>query len=113
VTFGIGLQIDSPRREKYDRQSTIDLTVSNPANGKPGALVFAGKNGESRTFSHTQYNWEPSIGWTLNPWGSRRTVIRGNYALNYSYYLLFPTAFGTLGFNASPLLVSPNDQLTP
>ena len=113
LTASIGLQIDSPRREKYDQQSTIDLSVLNPANDKPGALVFAGINGVSSTFSHTQYNWEPALGFTWNPWGSRRTVVRAGYSLNYSYFPLYPTAFGTLGFNASPVLVSPNDQLAP
>ncbi len=113
LTATIGLQIDTPRREKYDQQSTIDLSVLNPANDKPGALVFAGINGVSNTFSHTQYNWEPALGFTWNPWGSRRTVIRAGYSLNYSYFPLYPTVFGTLGFNASPVLVSPNDQLAP
>ena len=113
LTASIGLQINTPRREKYDQQSTIDLSVLNPANDRPGALVFAGRDGVSDTFSHTQYNWEPAMGFTWNPWGSRRTVIRAGFSLNYSYFPLYPTAFGTLGYNASPVLVSPNDQLVP
>lgn len=112
-TFSLGLQIDTPRREKYDRQSSVDLNVINPANNRPGALVFAGRDGRRRTFAPVQANWEPAIGWALNPWGSRRTVIRGGFSLSYSTFPLYATEFGTLGFNASPLLVSANDQLLP
>jgi len=112
ATVSLGLQIDTPRRDKYDRQSSLDLNLINPANNRPGALVFAG-DGRPRTFSPSQVNWEPSIGWAWNPWGSRRMVIRGGFSLSYSTFPLYPTEFGTLGFNASPLLVSENDQLVP
>jgi len=113
ATVSLGLQIDTPRRDKYDRQSSLDLGLINPANSRPGALAFAGQDGRPRAFSPTQANWEPSIGWAWNPWGSRRTVIRGGFSLSYSTFPLYPTEFGTLGFNASPLLVSENDQLVP
>lgn len=113
ATVSLGLQIDTPRRDKYDRQSSLDLGLINPANGRLGALAFAGQNGRSRTFAPTQVNWEPSIGWAWNPGGSRRMVVRGGFSLSYSTFPLYPTEFGTLGFNASPLLVSDNDQLVP
>ena len=113
ATVSLGLQIDTPRRDKYDRQSSLDLGLINPANNRPGALVFAARDGRPRTFSPSQVNWEPSIGWAWNPWGSRRMVIRGGFSLSYSTFPLYPTEFGTLGFNASPLLVSENDQLVP
>ena len=111
--FSLGLQIDTPRHEKYNRQSSLDLSLINPANQRPGALIFAGRDGHPDTFAPTQTNWEPAVSWALNPWGSRKTVIRGSYALSYSYFPLYPTEFGTLGFNASPLIVSANDQLVP
>jgi hypothetical protein len=111
--FTLGLQIDTPRKEKYDRQSSLDLKLVNPANGRLGALAFAGRDGRPRTFAPTQANWEPSVGFALNPWGSRQTVIRGSFSLSYSSFPLYPTEFGTLGFNASPLLISANDQLVP
>jgi len=113
ATVSLGLQIDTPRRDKYDRQSSLDLDLINPANNRPGALAFAGRDGRPRTFAPTQANWEPSIGWAWNPWGSRRTVIRGGFSVSYSTFPLYSTEFGTLGFNASPLLVSTNDQLVP
>lgn len=112
-TFSLGLQIDTPRRDKYDRQSSLDLALPNPTNQRSGALVFAGRDGRGRTFSPTQANWEPSVSFALNPWGSRHTVVRGGFSLFYSTFPLYPTEFGTLGFNAAPLLVSANDQLVP
>ena len=112
-SFSLGSQIDAPRREKYNRQSSVDLNLLNPANGRPGALTFAGRNGNSSTFAPVQANWLPAISFALNPWGNRQTVIRGGFSLAYSAFPLYPTDFGTLGFNASPLLVSANDQLVP
>ena len=111
--FSLGLQIDTARREKFNRQSSLDLKLLNPVNQRPGALIFAGREGRPRTFAPTQANWEPAISWALNPWGSRKTVIRGSYALSFASFPLYPTDFGTLGFNASPLLVSSNEQLLP
>jgi len=113
LNFSLGLQVDTPRREKFDRQSSLNLEKINPANGKPGALVFAGLNGQSQSFFPTQVNWEPAVSWALNPWGSRKTVVRGSYALYFGYFPLYPTQFGTLGFNSAPLIVSPNRQLEP
>ena len=42
ITGTLGLQVSTPRVEKYNRQSTVDLNVLNPANELPGALVAAG-----------------------------------------------------------------------
>ncbi|MEW5975858.1 MAG: hypothetical protein AB1898_08645 [Acidobacteriota bacterium] len=110
--FGIGLQINTPRREKYNRQSTIDLNLVNPTTGRRGALSFAGRNGRSNTFSPVQANWEPNLSFAWNPAGSRKTVVRGGCSLSYFNFPLYPTDFGTLGFNAAPFFVSANDQLS-
>jgi hypothetical protein len=111
-SFGLGVQLDTPRKEKYDRQSSLDLELTNPANGRPGALFFAGRDGRPRGFEPVQLNLEPSIGFALNPWGSRRTVVRGEFSISYAGFPLYPTDFGTLGFNAAPLLTSANDQIS-
>ena len=107
------MQINTPRLEKYDRQSSIDLNLINPANNRPGALYFAGQNGRPRTFSPARVNWEPSMGIAVNPWGSRKTVLRASYSLWFDSFPIYPTSFGTLGFNANPVLVSSNEQLSP
>jgi hypothetical protein len=110
-SFSLGLQMDDSRREKYDRQSNLDLSKINPENERPGALIFAGRDGRPQAFNPRQVNWRPSISWALNPWGNRKTVIRASYSLFFQEFPIYPTDFGTLGFNAYPLYVSENDQL--
>ncbi len=112
-SFSLGFQIDTSRREKYNQQSNLDLSLINPENNRPGALIFADKNGHPPTFAPAQLHWEPGISWALNPFGDRKTVIRGGYSLYFEAFPLFPTDFGTLGFNAYPLFISANDQLVP
>jgi len=112
-SFGLGMRIDSPRAEKYNHQSNLDLDLVNPQNQRPGALIFAGQNGGPSTFSPRQVNWEPTISWALNPWGDRKTVLRGGYSIFFQGFPLYPTDFGTLGFNAYPLYISANEQLVP
>ena len=112
-SLGLGIQIDSPRTEKFDHQSNLDLSLVNPENQLPGALIFAGQNGNSRSFSPPQVNWEPAVSWAWNPWGDRKTVLRGGYSIFFQGFPLYPTDFGTLGFNAYPLYVSANEQLIP
>ena len=112
-TFRLNLELDTAPREKFDRQSSLDFEGLNPENGRPGILVFAGRDGRPRTFTPNQVSWEPGVAVAVSPWGDRRTVIRANYGL-YSVSLpLDPTNLGTLGFNATPLLTSPNRQLEP
>lgn len=52
-TIGANLQLTGPRTEKYDRQSTVDLSVINPENGMPGALIAASRDGQPRGFQPT------------------------------------------------------------
>ena len=112
-TFRLNLELDTAPREKFDRQSSLDFEGLNPENGRPGILVFAGRDGRPRTFTPNQVSWEPGVAVAVSPWGDRRTVIRANYGLYSDSLPLDPTNLGTLGFNATPLLTSPNRQLEP
>ncbi|MDX2044849.1 MAG: hypothetical protein SF097_26795 [Acidobacteriota bacterium] len=112
--FGsLSFEVSTPRVEKYDRQSTVSLDHTNPANGKPGALIFAGRNGIGRGLQPVTARVEPFVSLTINPWNNRRTVVRSSYSLSYEEYPLYGRHFGTQGFNATPVFVSPNDQLQP
>lgn len=113
LNFNLSLEVATPRSEKYNRQSTVSLKHLNPANGKPGALIFAGRAGVGRALQPATARWEPQIGLALNPWNDRRTVVRLNYGLNYGDYPISGRHFGTQGFNAAPIFTAANDQLEP
>lgn len=113
LNFNLSFEYATPRIEKYDRQSSVSLEKINPDNGRPGALVFAGRDGQGRALQPATFAIEPNIGMAINPWNDRRTVIRLNYGLNIDDYPLYGRHFGTQGFNASPVIVSPNEQLQP
>lgn len=109
----LSFEVATPRIEKYNRQSTVSLDHVNPANGKPGALIFAGRDGIGRGLQPVTARVEPFVSLTVNPGNNRRTVVRTSYGLSYEPYPLYGRHFGTQGFNATPVFVSPNDQLQP
>jgi hypothetical protein len=113
ATFSVNTEISTPRTEKFNRQSTVSLQHTNPANGKPGALIFAGRDGIGRALQPTTVRAEPTFGLAINPFNNRKTVVRLSYGLSYQAYSLYGRHFGTQGFNAAALFVSPNDQLEP
>ncbi len=112
LTTSLALEITTPRVEKYDRQSNIDFRVLNPANGRPGALVFANQNGLGRAFSPTQVRPEPSVALAWTPSDVNKTVIRTSYSRSYEGARLNAPG-NTQGFNFYPTFVSPNAQLAP
>lgn len=111
ATFSVNLEISAPRIEKYNRQSTISFNQINPANGQPGALIFAGQNGIGRALQPTTVRPQPTIGLSLSPFNDRKTVVRLSYGLSYQSIPLYGRHFGTQGFNTAALFISPNDQL--
>jgi len=112
-SFNLSLATYSPRVEKYDRQSTVDLTVLNPANGRPGAMVVAGRDGRGRAFHPRYVKLQPSAGVTWNPGGDPKMVLRAGYGRDYGPGFINANQWGTQAFNASPSYVSPNAQLDP
>lgn len=113
LTVGLELSNNTPRTEKFDRQSNIDLDVTNPANGRPGAMVVAGRNGQGRAFQPNLLKLEPSAGVAWSPHGDPKTVVRLRYSRNYSGFPLYFGQWGTQAFNGSPAYISPNTQLAP
>lgn len=111
ASFNVSLEIATPRIEKYNRQSTVSLERLNPANGEPGAMVFAGLDGMGRALQPATARLEPTFGLAINPWNDRKTMVRLNYSLNYQEVPLYGRHFGTQGYNASPVFISPNEQL--
>ncbi|MBL8219974.1 MAG: hypothetical protein JNL62_12135, partial [Bryobacterales bacterium] len=75
-SIGMGMEVNTPRVERYDRQSTISLSAINPANGRPGALVVAGRDGQGRAFQPVLINAEPSASIAWNVLGQTNTIVR-------------------------------------
>jgi hypothetical protein len=115
LTFSFGLNMEPrwPRTEKYDRQTTVDLSAGNPANGRPGALIAAGRGGVGRSFQPFRLSFEPSASVAWNPRGDTRTVVRGSFARSYAAIPIYFGQWGTQGFNGNPTFISPNVQLEP
>jgi len=113
VNLGLGLDISTPRVEKFNRQSTVDLSVPNPVNGRPGALIFAGRNGVGRAFQPVRVRPEGYLSIAWSPWKSRNTVLRFSLRRDYTAIPLYSGQWGTQGFVATPTAISPNKQLEP
>lgn len=113
ISSGLNMGLTTPRVEKYDRQSTIDLAAINPANGRPGALVSAGRNGYGRGFQPVRIRLQPNAGVAWDPAGNSKTLLRTSYARGYQDIGLGVGQFGTQGFNGYPAFLSENVQLYP
>ncbi len=113
LDIGFTVARGSPRTEKYNRQSNIDLEAINPANGRKGAMVAAGINGVSRGFRPAIVVVNPSASLSWNPFGDSKSVIRARYARGGLPPSMPGFQWGAQGFNAYPTYISPNVQLEP
>jgi hypothetical protein len=111
ITLSLTTTRDTPRTEKYNRQSTISASVINPANGLPGALLAA--SDAMPSFRPTLWRAGPSIGLAWNVKGQSKTVVRASFARSYSFVPVYTGQWGTQGFNGYAAFVSPNPQLDP
>lgn len=113
LSFGLNMLAAAPRSERYDRISIVDLRLPNPANHRPGALVFAGRNGYGHAFQPNAIKPQPNFSLSWNPRGNRKTVLRASYAMSYQSYPIYNGQWGTRGFTGHPYYNSPNPQLAP
>lgn len=113
LTVDLNLEHSLPRVEKYDRQSTVDLSAVNPRTGKKGALVFANRNGYGRAFQKPITLMEPRISMAWNPTSEAGTVMRLNFSRSYTGWPLQWGHWGTQGFNLNPTFISPNRLTDP
>jgi hypothetical protein len=112
-TISFATEISTPRIEKYDRFATVDLSVPNPANGLPGALVFANRDGRGRSLQPLTVRPESSFALAWIPRGNTKSVLRMSYAFSFNSIPIYTTQWGTQGFNGVPTFVSSNIQLQP
>lgn len=115
LTFSVTLggNLSGPREERYNRLSTVSFDAINPENGRPGALVVAGRDGRGRAFQPFLMKLEPSAGLTWNVLGDTKTVARASYGRSYSVIPVYSVQWGTQAFNSTPTWLSPNPQLEP
>lgn len=113
LTVDLNLEHGRPRIEKFNRQSTVDLSARHPETGEPGALVFAATDGYGRSFHQPFTVLEPRISLAWNPGTEAGTVVRLNYARSYQGWSLQWGHFGTQGFNIYPTFISPNRLTDP
>lgn len=113
LTFDLNLEHSLPRVEKYDRQSTVDLSAVNPKTGKKGALVFANRNGYGRRFQPALTVLEPRVSMAWNPTSEAGMVVRAHYARSYQGWPLQWGHWGTQGFNLYPTFLSANRLTEP
>jgi len=109
----LNLKRHTPRSEKYNRQSTVDPSVIDPATGLPGALVFAGRNGISRGLRPSSINLDWDMGLAWNPGGDSKTDVRASFRHWYGHVPIYNGQWGTQGFNARQTFTSANNQLVP
>lgn len=113
ITLSFAVELTGARTEKYDRFGSVDLSKVNPANGRPGAMIFANRNGEGRALQRAIWRPEASIGIAWNPGGSSKSVVRLSYGLSHGGIPIYTTQWATQGFVLQPAFVSPNIQLSP
>lgn len=111
ASFAMGLS--TPRHEKYNRFGIVDLSAINPANGLPGALVFANRDGNGNSLQQGLWRPELSVSMAWNPGGNSRSIVRSAYALSYGGIPIYTTQWASQGYVAQPAYISPNTQLTP
>lgn len=112
-TASIAGEFATPRTEKYDRYASVDLNAANPANGRPGAMVFANRDGHGRAMQPATARPEGSFGLAWNPGGNLKSVVRLSYGLSFNTVPIYTTQWGSQGFNGNPTYISPNIQLEP
>lgn len=113
INLGLTFSLFTPRTEKYNRQSTVDLSAINPANDLPGALAVAGQGKYGSAFQHKLVRLAPSLSIAWNPLNDSKTVVRAYFGRSYSGIPIYSGQWGTQGFNLYPTFLSPDSQLQP
>ncbi len=113
ITGVVTVSRQTPRTEKYNRQSTVDPDLIDPSVGLPGALAFAGLDGIPRGMRPVNYDIDPSISISWNPRGNSKTVVGASYSRGHSQIPIYNGQWCTQGFNTVQTFISPNTQLSP
>jgi hypothetical protein len=111
VNLGLRYDVDLPRSEAKNLTSNFEQSVTDPASGMSGALVFGTTcNCNTKWVNPWYKDIGPRIGFAYSPFGSKsKAVIRGGYAIEYAQ--LFYEDGGTnlaAGYYSNPGVSSVN-----
>jgi hypothetical protein len=87
MTVNLGLRWDFQQKpyERHNGQINFDPDCTEPSTGLRGCVVFAGVDGQPRTFIDEDYNdFGPRIGFAYDLTGRGNTVFRGGYGIYYA-----------------------------
>ncbi|MGH9842783.1 MAG: carboxypeptidase regulatory-like domain-containing protein, partial [Blastocatellia bacterium] len=105
LTLNLGLRYDFQQQpyEVNNGLSNFDSFSIDPNTGLRGRTVFAGVDGQPRSFRKNDYtDFGPRIGFAYDLFGKGRTVLRGGYAIFYPYLFIRQTHGRTAGFSSTP-----------
>ena len=104
LTLNLGLRYDYQQwpSERNNGISNLNFNTTNPENGLPGKLEFAGIDFE-RTLHDPDFNdFGPRFGFALDVLGNGKTVVRGGYGIYYSLQgTVRGNRFPALGFRGN------------
>lgn len=86
LTLNLGLRYDFQKKpvERHDGHISFDPVAREPRTGMPGVTIFAGRDGQPRSFRKEDYlDFGPRFGFALDLFGNGRTVFRGGYGIYY------------------------------
>ncbi len=88
LTLNLGLRYDYQQQpvERWNGMSNIDLALEIPGTGLMGRTVFAGVDGQPRSFRANDKNdFGPRVGLAYDLFGGGRTVFRAGFAAFYPH----------------------------
>jgi hypothetical protein len=86
LTLNLGLRWDWQQKpyERHDGHINFDYLSTSPVSGLQGKTVYAGVDGQPRSFMKEDYkDFGPRFGVALDVFGTGRTVVRGGYGVYY------------------------------